>query len=154
MGECSATSVVRAGQAARRHGPDTVLVPAPTFPFTPKTTAYVRAGDFWGIPLRRGGWYACGRVLRLGDSRVDLTIGLLDWCEPTPPTTDNIAGARVLDYGSAHIKTIGLEGVLSSAIDRPVAGAAVAVSGSMGVFSAPTPAPGKSAAPLPCPWDR
>lgn len=79
-------------------------------PFTPKSTAYVRAGDFWGIPLRRGGWYACGRVLRLGDSRVDLTIGLLDWCEPTPPTTDNIAGARVLDYGSAHIKTIGLTG--------------------------------------------
>jgi hypothetical protein len=50
------------------------------------------------------------RVLRLGASRVELTIGLLDWCEPTPPTRDNIAGARVLAYGGARIKTIGLTG--------------------------------------------
>jgi len=39
-----------------------------------------------------------------------LTIGLIDWCEPTPPTAENIAGARVLDYGTAHIKTIRLTG--------------------------------------------
>lgn len=81
-----------------------------TFPVTPKSTAYIEAGDFWQIPLRRGGWHACGRVLRVWDSRVLLTIGLLDWCEPVPPTEDNIAGARGLDYGTAHVKTVGLTG--------------------------------------------
>lgn len=86
------------------------MSPHPGFPFRPKSTSYVRAGDFWGIPLRRGGWYACGRVLRVWDSRVHVTTGLLDWCEPDPPTTDSIAGARVLRYSMAHIKSIGLTG--------------------------------------------
>lgn len=81
-------------------------MPRPPFPFTPKSTAHVLAGDFWGIPLWRGGWYACGRVLRVWDSRVLFTIGLLDWCEPVPPTADKIAGARVLEHGKAHIKTV------------------------------------------------
>jgi hypothetical protein len=82
----------------------------PGFPFAPKSTAHVRAGDFWAIPLRRGGWYACGRVLRVWDSRVNLTVGLLDWCEPVLPTPDNIAGARVLRYSMIHIKSGRLTG--------------------------------------------
>lgn len=84
-------------------------VPARTFPLLPRSTSDVEVGDFWGIPLRRGGWYACGTVLRL-DSRVLLTVGLLDWCEPSPPTAESITGARVLDWGVAHIKTIELTG--------------------------------------------
>jgi len=84
-------------------------VPARTFPFTPRWTSRVEVGDFWAIPLRRGGWYACGRVLRL-DSRVLLTVGLLDWCEPRPPTSESISGASVLDWGVAHVKTIELTG--------------------------------------------
>jgi hypothetical protein len=84
-------------------------VSARTFPFTPRLTSDVEVGDFWGIRLRRGGWYACGRVLRL-DSRVMLTVGLLDWCEPAPPTSERIGGARVLDWGVAHVKTVELTG--------------------------------------------
>ena len=60
--------------------------------------------------MRRGGWYACGRVLRVWDSRVDLTVGLLDWCEPVLPSAATIAGARVLDYSKVHIKSIQLTG--------------------------------------------
>ena len=82
----------------------------PDYPFEPKSTAHVQAGDFWGIPLRRGGWYACGRVLRVWDSRVNLTVGLLDWCEPVLPSADNIEGAQVLAYSMVHIKSIRLTG--------------------------------------------
>jgi hypothetical protein len=45
-------------------------------------------------------------------SRVLLTVGLLDWCEPMAPTSESIAGVPVLDFdfGTAHIKTIRLTG--------------------------------------------
>ena len=82
----------------------------PGFPFVPRSTAHVRAGDFWGIPLRRGGWYARGQVLYVPDGRVAVVVGLLDWCEPVPPAADSIAGAGVLDWAGAHVKTIGLTG--------------------------------------------
>jgi hypothetical protein len=49
-------------------------------------------------------------VLRVSDSRVLLTVGLLDWCEPAPRTSESIARVRVLDFGLAHVKTIGMTG--------------------------------------------
>ena len=82
----------------------------PGYPFVAKTTSHVRAGDFWAIPLRRGGWYACGQVLYVPEGRVMLVVGLLDWCEPVPPTAEAIAGAAVLDWNGAHVKTIELTG--------------------------------------------
>ena len=82
----------------------------PGYPFVPKTTTHVLAGDFWAISLRRGGWYACGQVLYVPEGRVTLVVGLLDWCEPVPPTADAIAGAPVLDWNGAHVKTIELTG--------------------------------------------
>src|SRR5262249_13355082 len=80
----------------------------PGFPFEPKSTAFVRPGDFWAIPTRRGGWYCCGRVLATSDLTATRSIvaALLSWCEPQPPTTDTIAGARVIEYGIAHVKTV------------------------------------------------
>ena len=82
----------------------------PGYPFVPKTTSNVRAGDFWAIPLRRGGWYACGQVLYVPEGRVKLIVGLLDWCEPGPPTAEATAGVPVLDWNGAHVKTIALTG--------------------------------------------
>jgi hypothetical protein len=41
---------------------------------------------------------------------VHVVIGLLDWCEPEPPSVDTVEGTEVLDFGHAHIKTIGLTG--------------------------------------------
>lgn len=85
-------------------------MPGRSFPLTPRSTAKIEPGDFWAVPLRRGGWFACGRVLQRLDSRVLLIVGLLDWCEPLPPTAESIAGAPVLAAGAAHIKTIELTG--------------------------------------------
>lgn len=86
----------------------------PGFPFAPKTVAHVRAGDFWGIPLLRGGWYCCGRVLCTdpGLNNRQLTVGLLDWCEPEKPTSDAIAGAKVLRHGIEHVRVIAAHGGL------------------------------------------
>jgi hypothetical protein len=84
----------------------------PGYPFVPRTVAYIRPGDFWAIPLRRGGWYACGRVLdtQTGLSNRLVTVGLLDWCEPDKPTPDAIAGVKVLDYGIEHVRFIAAHG--------------------------------------------
>ena len=90
--------------------PDTPAVPKhPGYPFVPKTTSHIRAGGFWAIPLRRGGWYACGQVLYV-EGRVNLVVGLLDWCEPVRPTAEGIADSPVLDWNGAHVKTIELTG--------------------------------------------
>ncbi|GEL98049.1 hypothetical protein [Cellulomonas terrae] len=35
-----------------------------------------------------------------------IAVALLDWCEPQPPTAASIAGAGVLDWGHAHVKTV------------------------------------------------
>jgi hypothetical protein len=80
----------------------------PGYPFDPRSTAYIRPGDFWAIPTRRGGWYCCGQILgfpALADRR-SVIVGLLDWCEPDLPTADSIAGAGVLDCGNAHVETV------------------------------------------------
>jgi len=78
----------------------------PGYPFIPRTGAYIRPGDFWAVPLRRGGWYACGRVLdtQTGLGNRLVTVGLLDWCEADEPTSDAIAGVRVLEYGIEHVR--------------------------------------------------
>lgn len=74
-----------------------------TYPFIPKTTSKVQAGDFWSIRLDDGR-YAAGRVLQvLG--RVTVLGGVLDWSGDEPPTENTIAGARVLAAGRMHIKT-------------------------------------------------
>lgn len=80
------------------------------FPLVPKTTTGIEPGDFWAIPLRRGGWFACGRVLWLGPGRVTLTVGLLDWCEPGEPTAASIADSPILTYGQVHLKCVLLTG--------------------------------------------
>jgi hypothetical protein len=82
----------------------------PSFPFVPKSTAYLEPGHFWSIPLRAGG-FACGRVIQLRtigckrDPRVFLA-GLMDWSSPLPPTADVIAGRGVIAQGSVHVMTV------------------------------------------------
>jgi hypothetical protein len=81
----------------------------PGYPFEPKSTAYIKPGDFWAIATRGGEMYCCGLVLststRLGGSRM-FTVGLLDWCDSAPPTASSVEGAAVLDFGIAHVKTV------------------------------------------------
>jgi hypothetical protein len=81
----------------------------PGYPFEPKSTAYVKPGDFWAITTGSGEMCCCGLVLststRLGGSRMFI-VGLLDWCGSEPPTAGSIDGAAVLDLGIAHVKTV------------------------------------------------
>ncbi len=88
-------------------------MPAPTYPFEPRSNAYLKPGQFWGVPLSDGRW-ACGRVLAVtaasdgvfrGNSRSFLAA-LLDWEGDEPPTADGIAGRRVVAQGWAHVRTI------------------------------------------------
>jgi hypothetical protein len=78
----------------------------PGYPFAPPTTTHLRTGDFWAIPLRRGGWYACGRVVRVLDGRSRVIAGPMDWCEPTLPTAGVLQGRRVLKFGTANVRSI------------------------------------------------
>jgi len=80
------------------------------YPFIPKSTSYMKEGQFWDIPLSNGK-FACGRVLQFDyrnekkDSRSFLA-GLIDWVGENLPTFDAIAGAKLLEQGRAHIRTI------------------------------------------------
>jgi Immunity protein 26 len=85
----------------------------PAYPFVPKSTAYLEAGQFWAIPLTDGR-FACGRVLAVPHEK-DPNImvgtraflaGLLDWVGDAPPDGDAIAGTRLVAQGFAHIKAI------------------------------------------------
>ena len=90
-----------------------MAAPEPRYPFVPKSNAYLRTGQFWAVPLsdRR---FACARVLdvpRTPDPHVPVgtrmfLAGLLDWVGPQAPTTESIAGAKLIAQGFAHIKAI------------------------------------------------
>lgn len=81
------------------------------YPFTPKSTASLVPGQFWGIPLKNG-TFACGRVLSFSiDERGRrhtwyFLAGLIDWSGVVPPTAESIAGKKVIAFGSAHMDAI------------------------------------------------
>ncbi|MBV9849248.1 MAG: hypothetical protein JO250_06135 [Armatimonadetes bacterium] len=80
------------------------------YPFVPKSTAYLAAGQFWSIPLESGR-FGCGRVIQLAcehgwqDRRLFLA-GVVDWCGQEPPSAPAIAGRPVVKQGVAHIRAI------------------------------------------------
>jgi hypothetical protein len=80
------------------------------YPFAPKSTSYLKPGQFWAIPLA-GGVFACGRVLQLKtengktDRRAFLA-GLMDWHGTREPTANDLANLKILEHGQAHIKCI------------------------------------------------
>jgi hypothetical protein len=86
-------------------------MPNVTYPFAPKSTKSLIAGQFWAVPLSDGRFVA-GRVIMLRkkeDGKADLRgflAGLLDWVGTQPPTSEAIAGHRTLEQGHAHIRTI------------------------------------------------
>lgn len=80
------------------------------YPFHPKSTGRMKAGQYWAFPLRYGG-FACGVViaLRRNGEAVDRRIflaGLLDWTGSAPPTSREIEGLGLRERGYAHIKAI------------------------------------------------
>ena len=84
------------------------------YPLIPKTTAHLRPGQFWSIPLSDGR-FGCGRVLRvdLGRTTGGRTrfIGAIhDWVGDSPPSSEAIAGSGVLNVGNAHVRLISFAG--------------------------------------------
>ena len=84
------------------------------YPYIPRSTAKVAAGDFWAVPLGAGG-FACGRVIQTeGDELVNprrmFFGGLLDWHSSSPPDGEAIAGCALLECGEMHVKAIQLSG--------------------------------------------
>jgi hypothetical protein len=85
----------------------------PKLPFLPKSTAHLRPGHFWDIPLSSGR-FACGRVLftaatpgvserfRNGPLR-SFVGGVLDWSGDELPDSDAIAGCSLIDWGQLHV---------------------------------------------------
>lgn len=90
--------------------------PTITYPFVPRSTAFLLAGQFWALPLSDGSC-GCGRVIELRQkedigSRVLFLGGVLDWHGNAPPTSDTIAGASCLDQGKVNLKAITTTGGL------------------------------------------
>ena len=80
------------------------------YPFVPRSNAKLWPGQFWAIPLSDGR-FACGRVLAIDvdkayGGRSTFVAGLMDWVGRDPPNAQNIAGAPLLEVGSAHIGVI------------------------------------------------
>jgi hypothetical protein len=82
----------------------------PDYPFVPKSTKWLLAGQFWALPLSDG-TFGCARVIQVptpdsGLGRVLFLAGVLDWHSPKLPTAESIAAAVCLRQGQAHIKAI------------------------------------------------
>jgi hypothetical protein len=85
-------------------------VKQPAYPFIPKSTAHLLPGQFWPIALKSGR-FACGRVLQVSDQHGNRDQraffgGLMDWSGSAPPSSENLAGTRLLRVGRMHVKTI------------------------------------------------
>jgi hypothetical protein len=81
------------------------------YPFVPKSTARMKSGQFWGVPLS-GQCFGCGVVLSIEkkangqrDKRRFLA-GLLDWTGRDKPSQAEISGRRVIAHGFADLKTV------------------------------------------------
>ena len=90
-------------------------MPKVKYPFIPKSTAYLKPGHFWSIPLDNGR-FACGRVIQMQfkengkqDARGFLA-GLLDWSGDEPPRSETIADCKTIAQGTVHVMTIGENG--------------------------------------------
>lgn len=81
-----------------------------SYPFSPRSSVKLRPGDFWPIPLVDGS-FGCGRVLQLPPAgtiggRAQFLGGLMDWRGASPPATANLQGARTIDQGVMHVRSI------------------------------------------------
>lgn len=86
-----------------------------TYPFMPKSNAYLEPGMFWPVALE-GGQFASGVVLGVpkrpdphqpANSRI-FVAGLLDWLGSSSPSEDDLQTAQLLDWGTAHVRSIDL----------------------------------------------
>src|SRR5882724_11401233 len=84
------------------------------YPFVPKSTAHLRPGQFWAVPLD-GNRFACGQVLQVNASEIPSKArmffgGLRNWIGRSPPTPKAIRGTDFEAFGVMHIKAVVLSG--------------------------------------------
>src|SRR5262245_29253133 len=84
---------------------------ATTYPFTPKSNRYLKAGQFFAVPLSDGR-FAAGRVMvpEAFHNTMGLVVGLMDWVCSKPPTSEDLAGRIVLAQASTNIRAISRTG--------------------------------------------
>ena len=98
------------------------------YPFVPKSTAHLRPGHFWAVPLE-GNRFACGQVLQVKASEISSKTrmffgGLCNWIGRERPTADVIRGKGFLGFGVMHIKAVLMSGgeiLGNSPLDQDVA---------------------------------
>jgi len=81
-----------------------------TYPLVPKSTASLRPGQYWAVPLSDGR-FACGRVVQIGCPAIPSPTraffgGLHDWIGSVPPSADAIAGRPIVEWGVMHLRAI------------------------------------------------
>jgi len=76
------------------------------YPFEPKSTSFMKAGQFWPIALSNGK-FGCGMVLDIvPEGRRSFLAGLLDWCGEREPTAEDLVGCELLAQGEGNIQMI------------------------------------------------
>lgn len=80
------------------------------FPFEPRSTAYLRQGQYWSFQLSNG-HFVCGIVLArtTSDGKLNRSLflgGLLNWSGASLPTPSNLKSTGVLQSGFMHIRAI------------------------------------------------
>lgn len=85
-----------------------------SFPFVPRRSNELLAGDLWSIPLSDGR-FACGRVLGHAEpsttgATVSFIGGLHDWVADQPPNGQSISGAAIRNVGRVHVAAIAAGG--------------------------------------------
>lgn len=83
-----------------------MATPRIEYPFKPKSTAYLRTGQFWAVPLSDGR-FACGYVVKTVPGRRRMFVaGLTNWLGNSPPEARDLVGCEVIDHAGAGLMTI------------------------------------------------
>jgi hypothetical protein len=86
-------------------------MPMPAYPFVPKSTRWLKRGQYWAIPLDEG-LFGAGCVvgtLTSIDGKASLRsfiAGVLQWVGQSPPTPEVLTGRGVVGFSFAHLKAI------------------------------------------------
>ena len=89
---------------------------ASSYPFVPKSTASLRRGQFWAIPLQDGSFGAgcvVGRCIDDASGKVSsryFIAAVLNWHGSGEPTASQLEGVSPVSCAFAHIKAITTSG--------------------------------------------
>lgn len=80
-----------------------------SFPFSPRSAARLRPGDFWALPLSDGR-FGCAVVTDVAQagpaSRSAFVVGLTDWVGQHPPSQTDATQATIFTQGLTHVRAL------------------------------------------------